>query len=330
MRANRSRSSSSPIPLIDWALINPLDPIACSTAVARSEGQGRRAIFGPANIPSSDTRPENRRRRSLALDRREHDGRLAAVRETGRRDLIRSIIALPIALALIVSLPRVASADPPASKRFTHRLAVSVPSGSYAGFVAEAAKRFAISERWIRAVIKVESSNDPVAMSPKGAMGLMQIMPATWDELRVRHRLGEDAFDPRDNILAGAAYLAELHDLYGSPGFLAAYNAGPGRYEKHLATGSPLPQETVDYMAKLVPIIDTEAAPVVRIAARRNEWADAPLFFGLRDADGVNSALNGRRSKRHVDDAPIVDLSALAPASLGLFVRRAPSEGRQP
>jgi soluble lytic murein transglycosylase-like protein len=75
-------------------------------------------------------------------------------------------------------------------------------------------------------------------------MGLMQIMPETWATLRLRYGLGADPFDPHDNILAGAAYLRELHDRYGSPGFLAAYNAGPARYEDHLATGQPLPAET--------------------------------------------------------------------------------------
>ncbi|OLP48019.1 lytic transglycosylase [Allorhizobium taibaishanense] len=251
----------------------------------------------------------------------------------GRRYVYRAIFALPIVLALIASLPCGASADPPASERFDRRLAASNPSDPYAGVVAEAAKRFAIPERWIRAVIRVESRSDPSAISPKGAMGLMQIMPGTWNELRARHDLGEDAFNPRDNILAGAAYLAELHDLYGSPGFLAAYNAGPGRYEKHLVTGDPLPQETIDYIAKLVPMIDTEAAPTVRIAVSsgRNEWANAPLFFVQQgDIDRDNSASSGRLSKRSADGTPIVDLSALAPASSGLFVRRGPGEGGQP
>ncbi|MCA1408595.1 lytic transglycosylase domain-containing protein [Ensifer sp. IC3342] len=280
-----------------------------------------------ALLSSSDARPENQRRRSLALDRSEHDGRLAAIRETGRRDIIRAIIALPIALAWIASLPSLALADPPVSGRFANHVAASTRSDPYGGFVAEAAKRFAIPERWIRAVMEVESRNNQSAISPKGAMGLMQIMPATWTELRARHRLGEDVFEPRDNILAGAAYLAELHDLYGSPGFLAAYNAGPGRYEKHLVMGDPLPQETIDYMARLVPMIDTEAAPIVRIAARsrRDQWADAPLFFVQRcDVDGAENSLHGRRPKRSTDGAPIVDLTALAPASSGLFVRRAP------
>jgi soluble lytic murein transglycosylase-like protein len=75
-------------------------------------------------------------------------------------------------------------------------------------------------------------------------MGLMQLMLGTWVELSVRHGLGLDPFDPHDNILAGAAYLKEMHDRFGSTGFLAAYHAGPSRYE-HLATGQPLPPETM-------------------------------------------------------------------------------------
>lgn len=115
------------------------------------------------------------------------------------------------------------------------------PSDPYAGHIANAARRFGIPEAWIRAVMRVESRGDVRAISPKGAMGLMQIVPATWGDLRARHGLGGDPYDPRDNIMAGAAYLREMHDRYGSPGFLAAYNAGPGRYEEYRATGRPLP-----------------------------------------------------------------------------------------
>src|SRR3546814_19834934 len=78
-----------------------------------------------------------------------------------------------------------------------------------------------------RSVMRVESRVDVRAVSPKGAMGLRRLMPDTWASLRVRLGLGANPYDPRDNILAGAAYLREMHDRYGSPGFLAAYNAGP-------------------------------------------------------------------------------------------------------
>jgi soluble lytic murein transglycosylase-like protein len=108
----------------------------------------------------------------------------------------------------------------------------------FAAFVTEASKRFGVPEHWIRAVMHVESSARQQAQSSKGAMGLMQIMPKTWSELRARYRLGADPYDPRDNILGGAAYIRELYDRYGAPGFLAAYNAGPGRYERHLGNES--------------------------------------------------------------------------------------------
>ena len=119
----------------------------------------------------------------------------------------------------------------------------------FAKFIEEASDRFAVPARWIRAVIQIESGGDEHAISPRGAMGLMQLMPGTWVELSVRYGLGLDPFDPRDNIFAGTAYLKEMHDRFGSAGFLAAYHAGPSRYEQHLATGQPLPPETVAYVA---------------------------------------------------------------------------------
>jgi hypothetical protein len=84
-------------------------------------------------------------------------------------------------------------------------------------------------------------------------MGLMQVMPATYDELRARYSLGDDPFDPHDNIMAGTAYLRELYDVYGAPGFLAAYNAGPGRLDDYLTKRRPLPDETRNYVARIGP-----------------------------------------------------------------------------
>ena len=128
----------------------------------------------------------------------------------------------------------------------------------------------AVPEHWIRAVIRVESRGAVRPVSPAGAMGLMQIMPGTWAELRVRYRFGADPFDPRDNILAGTAYLREMYDRYGSPGFLAAYNAGPGRYEDYVARGRALPAETRAYVAVLAPLVGggdiTRPATVIAVA----------------------------------------------------------------
>jgi len=121
--------------------------------------------------------------------------------------------------------------------------------------IIEASQRFGIPARWVEAVIMAESGGDPKAVSPKGAMGLMQLMPETWAELRDQHDLGGDPFDPRANILAGTAYLKAMQDRFGYPALFAAYNAGPGRYEDHLRIGKPLPAETRDYVARIAEML---------------------------------------------------------------------------
>ncbi|MFP5454303.1 MAG: lytic transglycosylase domain-containing protein, partial [Alphaproteobacteria bacterium] len=191
----------------------------------------------------------------------------------------------------------------------------------------EAAQRFRIPAAWIRAVMRAESAGDVRAISSAGAMGLMQIMPDTWAELRIRHRLGRNPYDPRDNILAGAAYLREMYDRYGSPGFLAAYNAGPGRYEEYLA-GRPLPAETRAYVAALVPSFGGGDLPgaITVAAADPRAWTRAPLFIAR--ADGVTS-VEPAQAENPPDDAPAAaparETSAITPRSAGLFVARSVS-----
>lgn len=330
MRCHRSYRLSGSLPLIDRAPITPLDPIAHRAAVARSGGQGRRPVFRRTDTSRDDDRPENvGRRRSLALDQSEHDGRLMGNRDGGLCAAFSAIMALLIAGTMIVTLPCAAMANPLADDQSSARsVVVATSSDPWAGPITEAAKRFAIPERWIRAVMQAESDHDPHAISPKGAMGLMQIMPATWAELRARYGLDDDPYDPRDNILAGSAYLAQLHDLYGSPGFLAAYNAGPGRYEKHLVSGDPLPAETIAYMAKIVPRIDANAAIAYSTVERpaRSQWFVAPLFVARAAAEAADDLPSVRSS----NIGTITDLSALAPPSDGLFVRRPERQEAQP
>lgn len=173
----------------------------------------------------------------------------------------------------------------------------------FATQVAEASQRFGISERWIRAVMRVESAGRVSAVSSAGAMGLMQIMPHTWAGLRVRYRLGSDPFDPRDNIIGGTAYLREMYDRFGSPGFLAAYNAGPGRYEDHLATGRPLPRETRDYMAALLPLIGAEPlGNTTAVAAAPPDWREAPLF--VEHSGSSSTASSSQKDRRLSNTAP--------------------------
>ncbi len=147
--------------------------------------------------------------------------------------------------------------------------------------------------------MQVESRGDPRAMSPKGAIGLMQIMPTTYASLAARYGLGTDPWNVSDNIMAGAAYLRELYDRYGASGFLAAYNAGPGRWEDHLSGVRPLPGETVRYLSRLGPSIGADlvlGSSVSSQAAAPSPRA-APIFVAL---NVVEPAVQRAAEREHV------------------------------
>jgi len=130
----------------------------------------------------------------------------------------------------------------------------SVAADPYAPFVREASRRFDIPEDWIWRVMYAESRGKSRAVSPVGAMGLMQIMPGTWAMLTAQYRLGSDPFDVRANILAGAAYLRAMWNRYGDANLmLAAYNAGPGRADAYVAGRRRLPAETINYISQIAP-----------------------------------------------------------------------------
>jgi soluble lytic murein transglycosylase-like protein len=149
--------------------------------------------------------------------------------------------------------------------------------------IAEASQRFAIPQAWIAAVMQAESAGlthwkgRPITSSA-GAMGLMQLMPGTWDAMRQRHGLGPNPHDPRDNIMAGTAYLRAMYDRFGYPGLFAAYNAGPGRYAEYLHKQRPLPGETRAYIAQLASTPATPEMPPAMLSGTR-------LFFPLEGAD---------------------------------------------
>ncbi len=166
-------------------------------------------------------------------------------------------------------------------------------SNTWASYIAEAAQRFSVPAHWIRAVMQLESNADTTAVSPKGAIGLMQIMPETYAELRLRYHLGADPYVPRSNILAGAAYLHELHDRYGPAGFLAAYNAGPGRYEDYLMRGRPLPEETRNYVATLARIMGVPALP--RYPVSTSVLSPSAPFATAHDKGSQSTALSENR-----------------------------------
>src|SRR5271165_4898037 len=132
------------------------------------------------------------------------------------------------------------------------------PDDPWGPYIREASAKYDVPEIWVRSLMRVESGgkefvNGSLITSGAGAMGLMQVMPATYDELRDRYNLGDDPYEPHDNIMAGVAYMREMYEIYGSPGFLAAYNAGPARLDDYLANLRPLPDETRHYVAMIGP-----------------------------------------------------------------------------
>ena len=267
------------------------------TAVARSGGPGR---------------PLGRRVSASPLT---SASTMAALRSLG---MMLCIVAMSASLMLLSD-----AAHAERASSATHR-ANGLTIDPFAAFVTEASTRFAVPEHWIRSVMRVESAGEVRVRSRKGAIGLMQIMPATWTDLRARYGLGADPYDPRDNILAGAAYLRELYQRFGMPGFLAAYNAGPGRYENHLATGRPLPDETQGYVAKLAPTIESEqSGENLIVVAKSSTLARSPLFARRIGSNStVDRTSPGVRPDRPSNVRTVVDLSALVPLSGNLFVRR--------
>lgn len=196
--------------------------------------------------------------------------------------------------ALAVGLVPVA-AMPTAAPAFAQASTSSSAVDHWQPFIIEASRRFGIPDAWIGAVMRAESGGQvtvdgrPIT-SRAGAMGLMQLMPETWAELRDRYALGSNPYHPRDNILAGAAYLRELYERYGYPNLFAAYNAGPARLDDYLFNGRPLPDETLSYLATLThPGFEPSRISVVP--------AGTGLFFALNGvAGGTWAPLTGRLS----------------------------------
>lgn len=152
------------------------------------------------------------------------------------------------ALRLVIALALAGASVPAAAQNATD------PVARWSPLIVEAARRFGLPETWIVRVMRAESGgrtmlNGRPIRSRAGAMGLMQLMPGTWAEMRAAYGLGADPDDPRDNILAGAAYLRRMYDRFGYPGLFAAYNAGPTRYAGYLAGRSRLPGETIGYLS---------------------------------------------------------------------------------
>lgn len=171
----------------------------------------------------------------------------------------------------------------------------------WSGHIAEASARIGIPADWIRRVMRAESDGQTILdgrpiVSRAGAMGLMQIMPATWRDMRASLGLGFDPHDPHDNILAGTLYLRLMYDRFGYPGLFAAYNAGPARYAAALSGARRLPAETRAYVAHVAGS-DRPVRATARFAAPVRAKAPGGLF-AVAPADGRAPVAPGASSRR--------------------------------
>ncbi len=123
-----------------------------------------------------------------------------------------------------------------------------VPDGPYGPLIYAAAKRHELNPQIVSAVVRAESAGNPKAFSPKGARGLMQLMPSTATRFGVSR--GE-LWNPERNLEAGVSYLKWLHDRFGDDlsRILAAYNAGEGAVDRY--QGVPPYRETRDYVRRI-------------------------------------------------------------------------------
>ena len=245
-----------------------------------------------------------------------------AVGRCGARRRILFLFLSGLFSPVVVTQPLLAQTDVP-----EHAIAAH----PYAAQVTEASQRFGIPTTWIMAVMRAESAGDLRAVSSAGAMGLMQVMPDTWAGLRIRHGLGGDPYDPRDNILAGTAYLREMWDRYGNvAAMLAAYNAGPARYEEYLLADRPLPAETRAYVAALAPVLLGERPSGTAItAAGPLDWREAAIFISREDGASAAASVSPLRTVGGAPSpVPAVPQAGLTPQPEGLFVQRETGEVR--
>jgi soluble lytic murein transglycosylase-like protein len=190
---------------------------------------------------------------------------------------------------LVLSNRRPASADsvksyavPKAASVRATRFAALERSRQYDELIAEHARLNRVRTDLVRAVMQVESAFNPNATSPKGAMGLMQLMPATARQYGVIN-----PYNPAENVRAGVAYLRELLDRYqdNEELALAAYNAGPGAVDKHGQTVPPY-RETRNYVAQ-----------INQMSARPIEMRGARIYK-------VTEIVDGHASVRYTDRKP--------------------------
>ncbi len=266
------------------------------------------------------------------------DPRLAAASNTDLTALLRAagclgVLGLLSACAGGQQISATQEASQYESRAHHSYVAPGSRTDPWGPYVHEASQKFDVPERWIREVMRVESGgrtemNGIPITSGAGAMGLMQVMPATFDELRARYpEIGDDPYDPHNSILAGTSYIRELYDLYGNPGFLAAYNGGPGRLDDYLTRNRALPEETRRYVAKIGPYI-TDSFPSRRSTAET--YALNALPTSIPAGPRYTSPVDAPTTPPRAAEPPVEVAFAPPSASDGAFDRPVPYASMAP
>jgi membrane-bound lytic murein transglycosylase B len=191
-------------------------------------------------------------------------------------------------------------------------------------FVTAAARRFGVPKPWLYAVMQLESggytmlSETQPIVSSAGAMGLMQLMPQTYDEMRRQLGLGMDPFDPHDNIFAAAAYLRWLKGKYGYPAMFAAYNDGPGNLEARMRDAGLLPRETQNYLVR----INAKLSPGTPLDKRFTAARFTATLAPAHTSDLVKfTGANGAPLWIDINAAASVSVRAAQPGEFGPNIR---------
>jgi soluble lytic murein transglycosylase-like protein len=217
------------------------------------------------------------------------------------RATTRSVLVLNVprhALAAVKDGREKTIPVPPSDFALEQQMNHSQLMARWAPLIARASKRFGVPETWIHAVMQAESGgrtmlgeNQPIKSSA-GAMGLMQLMPSTYADMRSQYGLGPNPYDPEDNIVAGTAYLRWLRSVYGYPQMFAAYNDGPGNLEQRLRDGGLLPAETQNYVAYIAAALSGGAGGG-RVRAKFTRPDGSPVWINSAAAISVRAAMPG-------------------------------------
>ena len=212
-------------------------------------GDSRHELNQPPHLRAEDGHNERRRFERRALSRPTRERR----RSDRRRQTLRSLLFAAAAFSASPAWMKVhrPALTPTISVEMSNFIPLR-PEDAYEDLIQEAAEVHGLDAALIRAVMRTESAFNPAAVSPVGAMGLMQLMPALAKEMGVG-----DPFNPRQNVMGGAKYLAKLLDMHNGniKLALASYNAGPGNVRRY--RGIPPFKETRNYVRKITGLLDS-------------------------------------------------------------------------